>query len=490
MWDELENALAWYAAAPGRWVQSAKQDLTAAAEWIWVVIQGDFAEEQTTAQTVTSTVISMIPFVDQICDVRDVVANCRKINDDSSNKWAWVALLLTLIGLFPTLGSLVKGCFKILFAYGRKAMFKAGAKALESGMWNATKPWVEAGIGKLNAFMLRPEVRRAMAALKWDNPYKELAKLLRKLVGEINTSSLMKAFDEVLNALKSLVDLIQKWGSAAMASKAGELLRMVKGVRDRANAKLGEVLAPAQAWLNRLARRLEVEADMNYRAYTNLHTPHAFKKPTLDTEIAKIKVDKPGWVDALPESKYEPRFNAPAIPSGWPDVTDAGPRSTRRKYDTFHGDMNAIEIAPGTTIYRVIDPTSSDNSICWMTKAEFDKLKTKDDWRRRFAVWANWNSNGEFVTYTVPAGKPLKVWEGTVGSQLLSDSAGKAVDAGSGKSYFLEGGARQLVLNPADLEKAYIGKRQSTSWGYSAFGESVDLVGVPVLKNSWYEAKK
>lgn len=40
-----------------------------------------------------------------------------------------------------------------------------------------------------------------------------------------------------------------------------------------------------------------------------------------------------------------------------------------------------------------------------MTKAEFDKLKSKDDWRRRFAVWANWNSNGEFVTYTVPKGK-------------------------------------------------------------------------------------
>ena len=116
MWDELENALAWYAAAPSRWIQSAKQDLSAAAEWIWVVLQGDFAEEQTVVQTVAGTIISMIPLVDQICDVRDVVANCRKINEDTSNKWAWFALVLTLIGLFPTLGSLVKGCFKVVFA--------------------------------------------------------------------------------------------------------------------------------------------------------------------------------------------------------------------------------------------------------------------------------------------------------------------------------------------------------------------------------------
>ena len=91
-------------------------------------LQGDFNDDQTTAQMVTGTVISMIPFVDQICDVRDVVANCKKINQDSANKWHWVALALTLIGLFPTLGSLVKGCFKVLFAYGRKGVGVASLK--------------------------------------------------------------------------------------------------------------------------------------------------------------------------------------------------------------------------------------------------------------------------------------------------------------------------------------------------------------------------
>ena len=138
MWDELQNALAWYRAAPQRWIASAQQELSAAAQWIWEVIQGDFNEEQSTAQVVTGTVISMIPFV-ELCDVRDLVANCRKIHEDKSNKWAWLALVLTLIGLFPTLGSLAKGCLKIPFSYGRRAALRSAATAFDSDIWKATR---------------------------------------------------------------------------------------------------------------------------------------------------------------------------------------------------------------------------------------------------------------------------------------------------------------------------------------------------------------
>lgn len=490
MWNELENALAWYSAAPGRWVKSAKQDLSAAAEWIWVVLQGDFAEEQSTAQTITATVISAIPFVDQICDVRDIVANCRKINEDTSDSWAWVALVLTLIGLFPALGSVAKGCFKILFSYARKGVLKAGGKAVGSGMWDATKPWVEAGIVKLNEFLARPAVRKAVAALKWDNVYKELAKLARKLAGQLSVGALLKAMDEGIVTLKKLIGLIQKWGSDAMGAKAGQLAQMVDQVRDAANKHMPNVAVPVQDWLRRLARRLEIEADMNYRAATNARNPHAFKKPSLDAEVATLKKDPPPWVDMRTSPAFPPLRSPPSIPDGYPDVSaSSGPLAN--KFNTFSKKMVKKEIPPGTTIYRVLDPSSGDNSICWMTKEEFDKLKSKDDWRRHFAVWANWNSNGEFVTYVVPPGKPLKTWEGLVGSQQLRDTAGNAVSAGpGGKKFYLEGGAKQIVLNPADLDKSYLGKRQPTGWGYSNFGESPSMVGVPTLTNSWTEAKK
>jgi hypothetical protein len=154
MTDEFENALAWFHSAPASWLEGAKRNLSGAADWIWEVLQGDFNDNQSTAQVVTGTVISMIPFVDQICDVRDVIANCGKINKEPSHSWHWVALVLTLIGLFPTLGSLVKGCGKVMFASMRKAGQVSGAAPQLAKS-------IDTAIVELNKFLARPEVVRA-----------------------------------------------------------------------------------------------------------------------------------------------------------------------------------------------------------------------------------------------------------------------------------------------------------------------------------------
>lgn len=181
--DEFENALTWFQAAPSNWLKSAKKDLSACAEWIWGVLQGDFNDDASTAQTVTATVISMIPFVDQICDVRDVVANCKRINQEPKETWHWVGLVLTLIGLFPTLGSLLKGCGKVMFASIRKASHASGAA-------KASSKAIDAAIRNLNNFLARPEVRKAFKALKIDNPYKYLSKKIQELSAQINVSKL------------------------------------------------------------------------------------------------------------------------------------------------------------------------------------------------------------------------------------------------------------------------------------------------------------
>lgn len=490
MWEELENALAWYSAAPSRWMQSAKQDLAAAAEWIWEVLQGDFNDDQTTAQVVTGTIISMIPLVDQICDVRDVVANCKKINDDSSNKLHWLALALTLVGLIPVLGSLAKGCLKILFGYARKAIVKGAIKSLDGALWNAMEPFIEAGIVKLNQHLASPAVRKTLAALKIDNVYKYLARKTRDLKAAANPASLTKAFDSVLEALRQLSELMNRWGSAALQSKVGRMLQAVQAVRDQANRKLAEVLQPLHEILDRTARRLEIEADMAYRADTNAVNPHHYLRTRLDAdaELAALAHKKEPWVDVRramknasvdidgPEVKS---LVADRVADGWVDPVVGMNRARdpmRNAYATFH-TLDGIEIPPGTTLYRIVDPSSSDNSICWMSKAEFDKLQSKNDWRRYFAVWKHWNSNGEFVTYTVPPGKPLKVWEGVTASQQLKNS-----------SFFLEGGARQIVIEPSHLQKAYMGKRQATGWGTSdGMTREVDFTGLPALTNNWRE---
>ena len=486
--DELNNALAWFKAAPANFYKSGKDQLAGTAQWIWEVIQGDFHDDQTTAQVVTGTVISMIPFVDQLCDVRDVVANCKKINQDSSNKWHWVALALTLIGLFPTLGSLVKGCFKILFAYGRKGMFSVGKAALDSNMWQASKPFVEAGIGKLNDFLARPAVRKTLSSLKIDAPYKYLAEQVRLTAGKLSVSALTGAFDTSIAALKGLTDKVQKWGPAGLQPKVASLLSTVNGVRKQADEMLGEALKPLQDWLNKLAQRLDVEHKLNYQANTNALTPHSSLRHSLEAELEVLRKAPPPYVKVKRNATHRAREEAPAVPPGHFDIGPNAPQPLADAFETFTKDIHADVLPPGTKIYRVLDPKSNDNSICWMTQAEYKALKNKADWRDRFAVWRNWNANGEVVTYTVPPGKGLPVWRGTTASQPFKDAKKQVVKANDeGDAFWLQGGAEQLVVNPADLQKVHLGKREPTYWGYGEGDIDVSLVGVPVLKTNWKE---
>ena len=481
--DELENALAWFQSAPADWIESGKKSLSGMAEWIWEVIQGDFNEEQSTGQMVTGTVISMIPFVDQICDIRDVVANCKKINDDKSNSWAWIALVLTLIGLFPTLGSLAKGCLKILFAYGRKSVFRVTKVALESSFWQMTQPYVETGIAKLNDFLQRPEVRRALKALKWHNPYRELAKLVSQLANSLSVSKLLTVFNQVIQALTQLTNKVKKWGGDSMGQQVDALLTMVSDIRKMADAPLRKVLGPVVDWLNRLARRLQVEADMAYRASTNTVNPHHFRGVRNDAEeIAEFENGKvPDWADAGDE-RPNPALSWIDNKKHWPDIGDTSKSDALRgKYDTF-SSAEPITLKEGEVLVRVVDPANSDNNICWMKKKEFDRLKSKSEWRRYYAVKAYWNGNGEYVTYTIPKGGQ-KVWEGPAASQEYKDASGKIL-------YTLEGGRNQIVLDPDQLNPGYVSRRMKTNWGYGGIVDVTDMVGVPTLKNNWYSGKK
>lgn len=109
-----------------------------------------------------------------------------------------------------------------------------------------------------------------------------------------------------------------------------------------------------------------------------------------------------------------------------------------------------------------------------MTTEEFYKIKDKNDWREKFAVWVNWNKNGEYVTYTVPPDRTLNAWMGKAASQDMGNK---------GENFVLQGGGVQVVFDPKDMDWGYLGKRQSTPWGYGDLGIDVSLVGVPVLTN-------
>jgi hypothetical protein len=261
-------------------------------------------------------------------------------------------------------------------------------------------------------------------------------------------------------------------------------------VRDNADAQLGAVMAPVQNWLNRLAQRMDVEHRLNYQAATNAVNPHNFTRFSLDAEVLALKKAPPSWVKVGKAGEFPGLVKGPLVPKGHFDIGEAG--SERWSLKNAHKTFNSVRpdvLPPGTVIYRVVAPNSLDNNICWMTKAEFDKLRSKPDWRDRFAVWRHWNSNGEFLTYTVPPGEGIKVWRGSTASQVLKDKNERVIAANDqGDGYWLQGGAEQLVVHPQHLQREHLGQRQFTGWGYDEGDIQVNLVGVPILQNNWRDA--
>ena len=100
---------------PG-WFERIGNGIADTGSWVWEAVQGDFNEDQTVGQIATNAVITMIPLVDQAGDARDIVANLKFLIWDKryNDKWVWIALVITLIGAIPVLGSAAKGVLKTI----------------------------------------------------------------------------------------------------------------------------------------------------------------------------------------------------------------------------------------------------------------------------------------------------------------------------------------------------------------------------------------
>ncbi|MBZ8139485.1 hypothetical protein CLD22_06155 [Rubrivivax gelatinosus] len=493
--NPLENALAWFASAPARWLGEAE----GVAEWIWVVLQGDFADDPTTAQTITGGLISMIPLVDQLSDLRDLVANVRALREDENDPWRWVALVLTLVGLFPTLGSPVKAGLKVVVAEARREVFRVAKVAYKGRnklqgheLWTSTAASVDRGIGRLDALLASAPMRKALAGARIDEPYRYLSSEIRALAASLDTKSLRTAYDRAFDALEWVLSRVQRWGAAASSGAAGELLASLLRIRGRLNDGLALVLEPLRHWLECLARRLEVQGDMQYRAMVNARNEHHVvpTKMPVNRVVALVRRGSDAVVRAV-IPPHRSLLAPPPVPPGHFDIGASAKDPMTGVYATFSRKVVADVLRPGTRLIRVVDPQSTDNGVYWMLESEFRALHSKDSWRSRFAVWHHWNGNGEYVVYEVPAGPGLRVWRGPAASQQLRDLNDRPVIGWDGKKVWLAGGAEQIAVHPADLDPSFLSKRGKTGWGYAnEINDEAPLpIGLPELKNNWREGK-
>lgn len=431
---QMRDALAWATNEPAPTHEASSNPFV----WFWEAVEGDFNEDRTTAQIMVDAGISMIPLIDQICDVRDIVADCRKLIKDWTDHWAWVSLALTLIGLFPTLGSLAKGVLKIFFAFIRRNGGIATAKAIESGM-----TWVV-------QFLRRREVQMFLKSKKVDEVFQWLANEFKVLRGKLDTATLMAAFDRAIKVLETLATRVSSL--PLIGVKAKHALNQVKEVRTMADRYLARALEPAQIAINQIIKNLELQILVKQHGIVDAANIHFRGVIPESHAVALMRKRKPKFLSANGDPvfpsvshsnarKEVDLLSAKIDPNGAPrPVSKQFPALSDQSVASFH-KIEAHVVRGPARLYRIISPSSSAMGECWISEEVFRELQRSADpksaWRRNLAVWPDWNSNGQFVTFDVKAGETLNVWKGPASSQSKSGLA----------NMHLEGGWEQIVFN-------------------------------------------
>ena len=414
--------------------------------WIWGALKGDFNPDRSAGQIGFDMAVSLIPIVDTICDVRDLCANIKQYRKDPENKFTMFLIALTVIGFFPEIGSIVKGVIKIIFAYVRKYLKNLGDITNIGKLTQATSKAVDAALPKIVEFLQHNEVIKWAAKEKVPNIFAFIAKELREIADKVNPTKLKDTFYTAANAIEKLLGRIHKLVPAKSAGQIEEVLDTLKKYKVKMGNGIGQFTQPIRTILNTTAKKLDDHALVASSRTVNRHWISPMG--TSGTAVMVIK-KPPKW--AKRGTKPNPPYGDKAAEKKAAELAKeaAGYRKKHGKespyptlkagvIETFKKDaMRKDKIIGPAKLYRVIDPTGQGGGQYWMDEKSFKALKSRDDWREKFAVSPSFNQNGQYVVYEVPAGETLHVWRGTTGSQEIKHT-----------DYHLNGGGDQIVFSP------------------------------------------
>lgn len=397
--------------------------------WFWEAIEGDFNDDRSTSQILVDAGVSMIPLVDQVCDLRDLIANCRKLTKDHTDLWNWVALVLTLIGLFPSLGSLVKGVLKIFFGFVRRAGEKKVGEAVEAAM-----SWVI-------SFLRRRRIQEYLKAHKIDEVLKWLSIEIKAARARINVTELTAAFDRAIKVVETMAGKVAL--VPVLGNKAKLVLLEVKNIRLVADKYFARALKPVQDVVDTAILRLEREALERQKGIVDVRNVH-FRGTLPEAKAVSLMRNprtKPRWLnDGAPHlTQADPDLMRSAVEArvkdGWPPLSDGNIQS-------FH-KLVADEIKGPARLFRILSPNSRAMSDCWISEKVFNDIQNspnpREAWRKFLAVWPDWNADGQFVIYDLKPGETLKAWRGPASGQTKAALPDQ----------HLEGGYEQIVFNVA-----------------------------------------
>ncbi|AZU58362.1 hypothetical protein DOT66_15940 [Ralstonia pseudosolanacearum] len=414
--------------------------------WLWEAIQGDFNDDRSAGQIAADMVISLIPIVDTICDIRDLCANIRAYRKDPNNKLVLFFIALTVVGFFPEIGSVVKGVVKIAFVYIRKYLKRTEDLLDATKLGQATNRALDAALPKIAEFLSNSKVVKWATKEGVPNIFKFCSKKLNELADTVNGSRLKAQFLEAADKIETLLGRLKHIVPASTREKLNDFLDFLGKNKQSIASKLEQFTAPIRTILRVTAKRLD---DHAWIAFTQTHNKGWIAPMSQQGASQLMNKHPPSWVrlgDKLPhpaptlkqaeviqtefDAKIEKLRNA-----GQPTP----PKLSTDVIQTFEiGKLAPAQIKGPAKLYRVVDPTSAAGGIFWVDEKTFHSLKSRTEWREKLAVKPEWNQNGQYVVYEIPAGETLAAWKGPAASQKLE-----------GTPYHLTGGTDQIVFYPS-----------------------------------------
>ena len=434
--------------------EPVKPDDKGIGTWIWEALQGDYNQERTVGQISFDMVISLIPVVDTVCDIRDLCANIREYKKDPDNKLTMFFIALTIVGFIPEIGTIVKGIVKIVFAYLRKFVTKLDDLLVAGKMAKLAEKATDAALPKIYEFLQNSRWVRFATNNKVPDLFKFAAKELNKFADALSQSKMKQGFDKGIKDINSLFDKLKPIVPATVREKIVEQQKMIQEVSGKIRANIGQFVEPIRTTIRVIAKKL----DDHYWVVTTQTVNRGWIAPMSEgTARAMMLKNKPKYVSTVTKARlkhkqillsdFKPRLPGKITAFKKAHPGKVPPILPDADIPKFSHDIRASLLPPGTKLYRMIDPTNSAGGPWWISEADFKALMSarngKDEWRKRFAILPDWNQDGKYVEYTVPAGG-LPVWRGKTASQSVD------------KHHQLEGGHEQFYFQP--VEDSFAGK--------------------------------
>lgn len=425
--------------------QAKPEESKGTAQWLWEAIQGDFNEDRSAGQIAADMVISLIPIVDTICDIRDLCANVRAYRKDPNNKLTLFFIALTVVGFFPEVGSVIKGVVKIIFVYVRRYLKRAEDLLDATRLGRATNAALDAALPRIAQFLSESRVVKWATKEGVPDIFRFCSRQLNELAAKVDAAKLRAKFLEGVQALQKLLERIKYIVPAGTREKLDDFLQYLAQHKNRIADGLGQFTQPIRTILKLTAKRLD---DHAWIAFTQTHNKGWIAPISQQGAAQLMNKHPPKWVrlgnmphpgPELDEARTAAAELAQIVSQRRKAGLAAPPEIDAGLVQTF--ERKAIrrgEIRGPAKLYRIVDPTNAAGGIFWVDEKTFKSLKDRADWREKLAVKPEWNQNGQYVVYEIPAGEAVQVWRGPAASQKLD-----------GTPYHLEGGADQIVFYPS-----------------------------------------